>query len=304
MADPYSVLGVSRTASQDDIRKAYRKLAKQYHPDLHKGNKALAEKFKDISAANAIIGDPAQRAKFDGGELDENGQPRSPFGRGGPRGGGGTGARAGPGPGGFGFDPEDMFADLFGRMKRPRTRAGRIRGLDVRYNLAVDFLDAARGTVKRLTLPGGKTLDVTIPAGIETGQIVRLKGQGEISPNEGENGDALIEIAAGPHAFFRREGADIHIEVPISLTEAVEGAKIQVPTVDGTVAMTVPKGANTGARLRLKGKGIAADREGNRGDQFVTLRIVLPDEPDAELVKFVEKWSRRGYDVRRRTGMG
>jgi DnaJ-class molecular chaperone len=310
MRDPYDVLGVKKDASQDDIRKAYRKLAKQFHPDLHKGNKAMADRFKELSAANAIVGDPAQRARFDKGEIDANGQERSPFaGRGG-RGGGwgaGPGGPGGPGGfgqnGGFGFDAEEIFADLFGRGRKSRPRHGRMRGLDQRYALNVDFLEAAKGGVRRLTLPSGRTLDVAIPAGIESGQVVRLKGQGEKSPNDGEDGDALIEITVGTHAFFRREGSDIHLDLPITLAEAVKGGKIDVPTIDGSVAMSVPKGASSGQKLRLKGRGVLLAKLGARGDQYVTLQIKLPPEPDAELETFVERWSGGAYDVRRKAGM-
>jgi len=307
MRDPYDVLGVKKDASQDDIRKAYRKLAKQFHPDLHKGNKAMADRFKEISAANAIVGDPAQRTRFDRGEIDASGQERSPFaGRGRPNAGWGAGP-GGPGGfgqnGGFGFDAEEIFADLFGRGRKGRPRAGRMRGLDQRYALAVDFLEAAKGGVRRLTLPSGRTLDVAIPAGIESGQVVRLKGQGEKSPNDGEDGDALIEITVGAHAYFRREGADIHLHLPITLAEAVRGGKIDVPTIDGAVAMSVPKGASSGQKLRLKGRGVPQPKLGARGDQYVTLEIKLPPEPDAELEKFVERWSGATYDVRRKAGM-
>ncbi|MBM3556070.1 MAG: J domain-containing protein [Alphaproteobacteria bacterium] len=305
MRDPYDILGVSKSASQDDIRKAYRKLAKQHHPDLNKGNKASAEKFKEISAANAIVGDPETRAKFDRGEIDASGQEQRGFGfRRGP-GGFGGGHPGGPGGGmggGFGFDPEEMFADLFGRNKRARPRPGRIRGLDVRYALEVDFLEAARGGVKRLTLPGGKTLDVTVPAGIEEGQSIRLRGLGEPSPNDGETGDALVDIAIRAHPFFRREGADIHVEVPITLAEAVEGGKVTVPTIEGAVALTVKPHADLAKKLRLPGKGIVQAKQGKQGDQYVTLRIVLPDHADKELERFVAGWKGRDHDPRRKLG--
>jgi DnaJ-class molecular chaperone len=302
MRDPYEVLGVPRTASADEIKKAYRQLAKKLHPDLNPGNAKAAAQFKDVSGANDLLSDPDKRARFDRGEIDASGAEvrRRPSYR-----------SYAESPGGAkyagGIDPEDIFEEFF--TSRPRGGAGgrrtsfKARGADVAYEMKVDFLDAASGAKRRLTLPDGKTLDVTIPPGSENGQQLRLKGQGTAGFGGGPAGDAYIQIEVTPHPHFTREGADIHIELPITLTEAAAGGKISVPTIDGTVTMTIPKGSNTGSTLRLKGKGVM-DRERNaRGDQYVHLTIVLPDAPDAELERFVETWKGRDYDVRGKRGL-
>ncbi|HEX6958113.1 MAG TPA: J domain-containing protein [Ferrovibrio sp.] len=316
MRDPYEVLGVARGASQDDLRKAYRKLAKEFHPDRNPGNPKAAERFKEISAAYDILGDADKRGKFDRGEIDAAGQPRAQgFYRGGPGGRPGAGGRQGPGAGfdfGFGAEgAEDIFDEIFGQMRRPRGPGGfnaggrrttmPLRGADRHFNLKIGFLDAARGTKRRLTLPEGKQIDVTIPAGLADGQQIRLRHQGEPGRNGGEAGDALIEVTVEPHPFFTREGDDIHLELPITLDEAVLGAKIPVPTIDGMVAVTVPKGASSGTTLRLKGRGlqIKGGAQGQRGNQYVKLKIVLPDKPNSALEKFIEGWVKTNkYDVR------
>lgn len=296
MRDPYSVLGVARGASQDDIKKSYRKLAKALHPDRHPGDTATADRFKEVSAAYDLLGDAEKRARFDRGEIDAEGQERGPrfhhAGAGGAAGddmfNGGFGF-GGAGPRGF----EDIVGDLFGGMRGGRAQA---RGRDRKYSLQIEFLEAARGGSRRLTLPGGKPLDVRIPAGIEDGQQIRLKGQGDPGAN-GTDGDALIEVTVRPHPFFRREGLDIHMELPVSLAEAVLGGKVMAPTVHGDVSVTVPKGSNTGRTLRLKGKGIR--KGGTEGDQYVKLKLVLPDGEDPELEAFVKGWSRgQGHDPR------
>jgi len=307
MRDPYSVLGVARSASDDEIKRAYRKLAKQLHPDVNKDDKKIGERFKEVSAAYHILGDKELKGKFDRGEIDAEGQPRAPrfeYAQG--PGGGGPG-----GAGGFRFggDSDDIlreFGDLFGgRSRGARGRAGPRKGPDLTYQLAVDFLDAAAGATRRVTLPGGKSLDVRIPAGIEDGQTIRLKGQGGENPWGGEPGDALIEVKINPHPHFRREGRDIHLKLPIGLHEAVLGAKVEAPTVHGPVTLTLPKGSNAGRTLRLKGKGLAAAGGQPAGDQYVTLEVVLPDQPDAELEAFIRKWAdTHAYDVRRRAGLG
>jgi DnaJ-class molecular chaperone len=286
---------VSPTASDSEIRAAFRKLAKQHHPDRNKGDKQAEEKFKDVAAAFDIIGDADRRRKFDRGEIDEQGRERPQYQY--RQWAGGPGAGQGPYAGGYsgGFankgdfdDLGDIFADLFGRGRTAGAGAA-FRGRDLRYRLEVDFLDAARGAKKRVTMPDGRTLDLAIPAGLEDGQTLRLKGQGEASPGGGPAGDVYVEVSVKPHPLFERQGDDIHIEAPISLKEAVLGGKITAPTIGGEVAITVPKNSNSGAVLRLRGRGIA--REGRPpGDQYVKLKIVLPEGGDPELEEFVRRW--------------
>ena len=303
MDDPYKILGISKTASADEVKKAYRKLAKQHHPDLNPGNNQSASRFKDISSAYDLLSDADKRARFDRGEIDASGQERadSSFYRshaGGPQ---GAKYRAGAG-----FDPSDIFADMFARTGQSGGGFGRgggdfrefkMRGNDLSYALAVDFLEAARGVQRRLSFPDGRTLDVNVPAGAETGTMLRLRGQGQPGVGGGPPGDALIEIAVEPHPQFRREGNNVLIELPVSLTEAVAGGKINVPTIEGPVSMMVPAGSNSGTKLRLRGRGIAP-KGGTAGDQYITLKVVLPKEPDQALKDFVESWSDRGYEVR------
>ncbi|ANK82306.1 MAG: molecular chaperone DnaJ [Rhizobiales bacterium NRL2] len=296
MRDPYTVLGVGRNASQEDIKKAYRKLAKDLHPDRHPGDSSAADRFKEVSAAYNLLGDVDQRARYDRGEIGPDGQERMSRTQyrtyTGPEGGEeGFGGFHGGGARGF----EDIFGDIFTSFRGGRQQA---RGRDRKYTLDVSFLEAARGANRRLTLPGGKTLDVRIPAGLEDGQQIRLKGQGDAPPG-GAPGDALIEVSVKPHPLYTRRGQDIHIELPISLTEAVLGAKIKAPTIHGDVTVTVPEGSNTGRTLRLKGKGIVNRKSGQDGDQYVRLKIVLPDGKDPELQQFVKSWSRgEAFDAR------
>ncbi|MBY0508793.1 MAG: DnaJ domain-containing protein [Rhodospirillaceae bacterium] len=298
--DPYIVLGVKRDASDAEIQKAFRRAAKKSHPDLFPGDKKAEDRFKELNAANDIIGDPAKRARFDRGEIDAGGAEvrQNPFARGTRGGPGGfSGGFPGGGPqGGFGqqaggFAFEDL-SDLFGGMFRG---GGGHQGPpeDTRFKLEVDFADAATGATRRVTLPGGKSLDIAIPAGINDGQTIRLKGQG----NQGA--DALVEVKIKPDPMYRREGRDIHIELPVSLGEAVLGGKVEVPTVHGPVTITVPHGANTGSKLRLKGKGVAASKKDPAGDQYVTLKVVLPKVPDPELEEFVKTWAaKKPYNPR------
>lgn len=297
MKDPYESLGVARTASQDEIRKAYRRLAKKLHPDLNPGNKESEERFKEVSGAQDLLSDPDKRQRFDSGEIDASGaeRPRQRFYK----------DFAAEAPAGHpyenrsGFadfaDADDIFAELFRRQAEESRRAP---GADLRYRLSIEFLDAVNGATKRLTLPDGGTLDVTIPPGIEAGQTLRLRGKGAPSPGEGGPGDALVEITINPHRFFSRHGDDIHVELPITLTEAVLGARVRAPTPTGAVTLTVPKASNTGAVLRLKGKGVA--RAGGHGDELVTLKVMLPSEPDPELEAFLASWKPKAdYDPRR-----
>jgi DnaJ-class molecular chaperone len=296
MRDPYEVLGVKRDASAEEIKKAYRRLAKKLHPDLNPGNASAAAKFKDVSAAYDLLSDTEKRARFDRGEIDASGaeRPERHFYRAYAEGPEGTKY------GGPGFDAEDLFADLFGRA---RGREFKARGADTSYVLPVSFIEAAAGAKKRVTMPDGKTIEVTIPPGTEDRQTLRLKGQGQPGFGGGPPGDAYIEIHIQPHAFFTRKDNDIHLELPVGLAEAVLGGKITVPTVDGEVVMTVPRGSNTGTTLRLKGRGVLDRRSQQRGDQYVKLKVVLPDPPDPELARFVEGWSAgRGDDPRARLG--
>ncbi len=310
--DPYSILGLKRDASDADIQKAFRRLAKKSHPDLFPGDKKAEDRFKELNAANDILGDPAKRARFDRGEIDASGAEvrQNPF-AGAGRGGFHPGAGMGGGAGAQGFAFEDL-SDLFGGMFRGGGMGSAGRGgnpfggggrsapppEDSRFILEVDFTDAAAGAKKRITLPGGKPLDVTIPAGINEGQTIRLKGQGGAGPG-GTAGDALVEVRIKADPLYRREGRDIHVELPISLGEAVMGGKVEVPTVHGPVTVTVPQGANSGTRLRLKGKGIAASKREPAGDQYVTLKVALPKTPDPELEEFVKAWSaKKPYNPR------
>jgi DnaJ-class molecular chaperone len=305
MTDPYATLGTSKTASADEIKKAYRKLAKQYHPDLNPGNATAAARFKDISAAYDLLSDADKRARYDRGEIDASGQERADASFYRSYGAGPQGAKY---RAGAGFDPSDIFADMFSRGGFSRGGGGgdfrefKARGGDLNYTLTVDFLEAARGAQKRLSFPDGRTLDVNVPAGTESGQVLRLRGQGQPGVAGGPAGDALIEITVAPHAFFRREGNDVLAEIPITLGEAVVGGKINVPTINGPVSMSIPAGSNTGAKLRLRGRGIHP-KGGAAGDQYVTLKVVLPKEPDDALKAFIEGWPGRNYDVRGALGM-
>ena len=287
--DPYAVLGVKREATQDEIRKVYRELAKKLHPDLNPGDKAAEEKFKQVSAAYDLLGDPEKRARFDRGEIDASGQerPRERYYR------DFHGADAEPhvysSHGGFTdfMESEDILREMFGRGgSEGRIR---LRGQDALYRLPVEFLEALNGATKRITLPDGGSLDVVIPPGTRDKQVLRLRGKGGAGLGGGPPGDALVEIDVEPHSFFTRKGDDIHLELPISLPEAVLGAKLDVPTPTGSVRMTVPKGANTGTVLRLRGKG-APRSDKTHGDEYVTLKIVLPQELDPELEEFARRW--------------
>jgi DnaJ-class molecular chaperone len=285
-SDPYTVLGVKRDASQDDIQKAYRRLAKKLHPDLNPGNKKAEEQFKDVTAAYDLLSDAAKRARFDRGEIDAAGQerPAQHFYRDFAEGAG----HAYSSDAGFAdfAGAEDIISEIFGRQGRSNLRR---RGSDVQYHLALDFLDAINGGQQQLKLPDGSSLDVTIPPGIRNGQVLRLRGKGRPGLNGGPAGDAMIEIEVRPHPVFKRRGNDIHVEQPIPLADAVLGGRINVPTPAGPVTMTVPKWSNTGTILRLKGKGVPrADK--TRGDEYVALKVMLPDKPDPELERLIAQW--------------
>jgi DnaJ-class molecular chaperone len=312
MTDPYTALGVQRTSSPDEIKKAYRRLAKQYHPDAHPGDQAAEKKFKEISAAYALLSDADKRGKYDRGEIDASGNPAGFGGAGFGDGTARSRARASrrPGGGDFSFDTSDLFNDLFGNLggfQRQKQGSGGPpprQGSDISYTLAVSFIEAAGGAKKRLNLGDSKTIDLSIPPGTENGHVLRLRGKGRPGFAGGAAGDALITVEVAPHPFFRREGHDIHLDVPVSLPEATLGATIPVPTLTGRVSLKVPAGANSGHILRLRGKGITPSGGGTAGDQFVHLRIALPDHIDSELLEFVQRWgARHPYDPRAKLGI-
>ncbi|MGY8957896.1 MAG: DnaJ C-terminal domain-containing protein [Alphaproteobacteria bacterium] len=302
-SDPYTVLGVAKSASADEIRKAYRKLAKEHHPDLNPGNRDAEERFKEAQAAYDIVGDADKRARFDKGEIDAEGQerPEQQSYRHYADAGANHPYHTAGGYADFG-DRGDVFSDLFGQAGRGGPGGQqyvRMRGSDVRYTFEVDFMDAARGAKRRIIMPDGRGLDLTVPAGLRDGQVLRLKAKGMSGIGGGPDGDALVTVHVSPHKLFRRDANDVHIELPIALHEAVLGGKVRVPTIDGPVTMTVPKHTNSGDRLRLKGKGFDPGKGGKRGDQHITLRVALPDQPDAELEVFLESWAEEhSYDPR------
>jgi DnaJ-class molecular chaperone len=291
--NPYDILGVSKDTTEAEIKKAYRKLVKSLHPDLSPGDKGKAAKFQKVGAAYDILGDPEKRRRFDAGEIDTSGQerPQRDFFR--QYAGAESGRRYHSTQGFEDFeDVSDVFADLFGRRARGNPGSGhgfQARGADLRYNLDVDFMDAARGAKRTVPLPGGKTIELTIPAGIQSGQTLRLRGKGQPGMGGGPAGDANIEISVKPHREFRRDGNDIEVEVPITFDEAVLGGKIEVPTLSGQVSMNVPKGTSSGRRLRLKGKGIKPAKSA-AGDQYVRLKIVVPDKIDGAMEDLARRW--------------
>ena len=291
MQTPYEILGVEPTASADAIRRAYRRLAKQHHPDVNPGKPEAAEKFKAIASANDILSDPEKRARFDRGEINAEGAEVPPsrpyyrdFNNSADRGRYGGAAD-------FGVDDiEELFGQAFrGQGGARGGRQSRARGADAHYTLTVSFLDAALGAVRRLTLPDGRTLDVTIPAGHRDGQALRLRGQGSPGIGGGTAGDALIEIAVAEHPFFRRDNDDIVLDLPITLQEAVLGASVTVPTITGPVNLKIPPGSRSGNKLRLRGRGIGRDAE-HRGHQQIVLQVVLPAEPEPALADFLKDW--------------
>ncbi|WP_114395143.1 DnaJ C-terminal domain-containing protein [Oleisolibacter albus] len=300
MRDPYQILGVGRTASAEDIKSAYRRLAKQYHPDLNPGRADIEHKFKDVNAAYGLLSDAEKRARYDRGEIDANGteRPDRSFRR--------AYAGAGPRDESFKFE-DDPFADFFGTGKRRYgSSAGvKAKGSDVAYSVTVPFAEACLGTRRRLQLSTGKSIDVVVPPGTRDQTKLRLKGQGLPGLGGAGAGDAIVEVHVDAHPYFTRRDDDIHMDVPVTLQEAVLGATIKVPTLDGQVAVKVPKGSNTGTLLRLKGKGVPAAEGKGSGDQYCRLVVVLPDRPDADLSAFVEKWAKNhDYDVRRKAGLG
>lgn len=301
---PYEILGVAQTASEAELKKAYRKLAKDNHPDLNPGDAGAAERFKAASAAYDLLKDAETRARFDRGEIDASGQerPQRQYYR------DHAGAGAGANPYGdprhyqdFG-DMSDVFADLFGARAQGRSQGhsqGRgsfdLNGPDHRYGIEIDFLTAAKGGAVEIILQGGEALKVQIPAGAEDGQTIRLRGKGGAGYGNGPAGDAYLTLTVREHPNFQREGDDILTTLPIALDEAIVGAKIEVPTIDGPVAVTIPKGASSGQTLRLRGRGI-----GGRGDQKVELKIIMPKTIDDDLSRFMEDWRKtHAYDPRK-----
>ena len=302
MSDPYAVLGVPRTATEDDIRKAFRSLAKKHHPDLNPGDKAAEAKFKEISQANDLLSDTEKRRRFDAGEIDATGQEMPPRGFYRDQAGGPGGAKYAHAGGHESFvDMGGIFSEMFGDRGSFGGAGGfDMGGLPITYTLRVPFLIAARGGKQRVGLAGGKTLDIDIPEGATDGQTLRLKGQGMPGAKGGPPGDAYIELRVEPHAFFEARDNDIHVELPVTLTEAALGGKIRVPTVGGAVMLNVPAGSNTGTSLRLRGRGLLDRKSGQRGDQYVKLKVTLPDQPDEKLKEFLENWEAgRAYDPRK-----
>ncbi len=332
MRNPYDILGVAKTATTDQIKSAYRKLAKKHHPDLNPGRKDAEQKFKEVVNAHDLLTDPVKRARYDRGEIDEMGNERA-FSRGfGGSGGGypfGSGGRGGTWRGSAAYegraaeDPfaqfggvEDILAEFMGATaqgRRPGSKGARgqggaagfgagdgaaaARGDDTTYMLTVSLPDACLGSKQRVTLTNGRAIDITIPPGTQDGHKLRLRGQGKSGPAGA--GDAMIDIRVEPHPHFTRKDNDILLDVPISLPEAVSGASIKVPTLEGNVTVKVPQGANTGARLRLKGKGVPTAQGDQRGDMFVKLAVMLPDD----LKETIEKWAKkRSYDPRKKLG--
>ena len=311
MRDPYQILGVDKSVSTDDLKSAYRKLAKKLHPDVNPGKKDIEQKFKEVTAAYDLLSDPAKRARFDRGELDAQGNER-----------GYSGAGAGTDPFGSwrnhrgntghhgadpfsGINPEDIFAEFMGGMGGSgSTRRGaqaNMRGSDVTYTLSVPFVEACLGSKRRVTLVNGKTIDVTIPPGIVEGHKLRLRGQGQAGAGGGA-GDGIVEVHIEPHSYFTRKDNDVFLDTPISLPEAILGASIKVPTLDGQVSVKIPKGTNTDATLRLKGKGVPTGKD-HAGDMFVKLKVMLPETISDDLVDFIEKWAKKNsYDPRSKFG--
>lgn len=306
MSDPYQLLGVNKTATEAEIKSAYRKLAKKLHPDMNPGRKDIEQKFKEVTAAYDLLSDKTKRARFDRGEIDDQGNERHFYNPGAGSGSSRRGRASGPfgfgGDGNSGINPEDLFAEFFGgrgQRRRPVFDEDEPSfARDINYTISIPFLEACLGGKKRVTLDNKKTIDVNIPPGMEDGHKLRLRGLG---PN---GGAAIIEIKIEPHPTFRREGQDIHLDVPIGLHEAVLGANITVPTLTGKVTLKIVAGANTGTVMRLKGKGVPSAK-GTAGDMFVTLRVVLPDTVGTELHDLVEKWAKKhAYNPRKKLGWG
>jgi DnaJ-class molecular chaperone len=319
MRDPYEVLGVPRGASAAAIKSAYRKLAKKHHPDSNKSDPKAADRFSELNSANEIIGDEDKRKQFDRGEIDAEGKPRfqgfpgggDPRARGAARGGFESRTfRSGAGPGGMGAGGfEDILNSMFSGARGARPGGansfefdpgGIALDLDLNVAMAVSLEESVKGGEKRVRLPTGKELNVKIPAGVVAGQVIRLKGQGETAPGH-PPGDLLITVSIAPHAFFKVDGNDLRVELPITLYEAVLGGKVRVPTLGNAVELSIPKNTSSGRTFRLKGKGLT--KAGQAGDLFITTRIMLPDRNDAELEALMQKW-RDGQPYNPRSDFG
>ena len=291
MKDPYETLGVDRSATDKEIKDAFKKLARKLHPDLHPGDNEAERKFKDVSAANDLLKDKEKRRRFDAGEIDASGaeRPKERFYR---DFADGPAYASHAAQDGFANNEEleEFLAKAFSDRGHRAQRSFRARGQDVSYALPVGFLDVANGATRTITLPEGKTLQVTIPEGAEDRQMLRLKEQGQPGFGGGPPGDAYVELHVEPHPFFVRKDDNIHVEVPVTVKEAVLGARIEVPTISGPVAVTVPKGSNTGTTLRLRDRGIRNRKSGQRGHQMISLKVVLPATEEPELVAFLETW--------------
>jgi DnaJ-class molecular chaperone len=313
MSDLYQRLGLTKGASKDEIKKAYRELAKKLHPDRNKDDEKIAERFKEVSAAYSILGDDNQRQQYDRGEIDDNGNPMGPQGFGGGRSGG-------FGHGGFGArrsrdfdmdDAEDLFRSFFSfsgsgskkQTSNPYTTSSRSKGLDITYQVSIGFEESITGSSRRLKLNDGRSVDIKVPAGIKDGQVIRLSGQGGPGVGGAPKGDALVEVRVAAHPYYTRDGDDIHLELPISIDEAVLGGDIQVPTPSGRLTIRIPRSSSSGKRLRLKGKGVQK-KSGEPGNMYVSLKIVLPEKRDLELEKQIKDWAPRdGNAIRKKAGL-
>ncbi|MCQ2913732.1 MAG: J domain-containing protein [Alphaproteobacteria bacterium] len=313
MANPYTVLGVSKNATAEEIKQKYRQLARKMHPDLNPNDPKAADKFKEVTSAYEILSDPEKRRRFDAGEIDETGKERAGFGFN-PNGFSRSNNTHGFSGFDFGFGSSsskrrsgfDFFSDMFGgageedifSKTRSSSRAKRV-GEDINVELNISFLEMATGVDKPITLPNGKTLSLKIPAGIETGAVLRMKGQGHKGISE--NGDALVKINILPHKYFKREGANVILELPITIKEAILGAKVTIPTLYGEVSLSIPTHSSTGSTLRLRAKGLKTPSE--TGDQLVKIKVVLPEKPDGDLYKFMQKWNDPSPNPRLKLGI-